>query len=144
MFKMWWKIAKLAGLFFLGFGAAQDIKYQKISTKYLLAGSCAAILYRALFGRMHWSVWVAGLGCGIVILMISKWSQEGIGYGDSWMILNMGIFLGIWNLLGMLMLAFLVAAMAAGAGLWSGKWKRTTRMSFYPFLLIGYLGTFIW
>ena len=31
MFKMWWKIAKLAGLFFLGFGAAQDIKYQKIS-----------------------------------------------------------------------------------------------------------------
>ena len=108
------------------------------------AGSCAAILYRALFGRMHWSVWVAGLGCGIVFLMISKWSQEGIGYGDSWMILNMGIFLGIWNLLGMLMLAFLVAAMAAGAGLWSGKWKRTTRMSFYPFLLIGYLGTFIW
>ena len=70
--------------------------------------------------------------------------MEGIGYGDSWMILNMGIFLGIWNLLGMLMLAFLVAAMAAGAGLWSGKWKRTTRMSFYPFLLIGYLGTFIW
>lgn len=63
---------------------------------------------------------------------------------NSWMILNMGIFLGIWNLLGMLMLAFLVAAMAAGAGLWSGKWKRTTRMSFYPFLLIGYLGTFIW
>ena len=119
---MWWKIAKLAGLFFLGFGAAQDIKYQKISTEYLLAGSCAAILYRALFGRMHWSVWVAGLGCGIVFLMISKWSQEGIGYGDSWMILNMGIFLGIWNLLGMLMLAFLVAAMAAGAGLWSGKW----------------------
>ena len=55
-----------------------------------------------------------------------------------------GYFLGIWNLLGMLMLAFLVAAMAAGAGLWSGKWKRTTRMSFYPFLLIGYLGTFIW
>lgn len=97
-----------------------------------------------VFGRMHWSVWVAGLGCGIVFLMISKWSQEGIGYGDSWMILNMGIFLGIWNLLGMLMLAFLVAAMAAGAGLWSGKWKRTTRMSFYPFLLIGYLGTFIW
>lgn len=94
---MWWKIAKLAGLFFLGFGAAQDIKYQKISTEYLLAGSCAAILYRALFGRMHWSVWVAGLGCGIVFLMISKWSQEGIGYGDSWMILNMGIFLGIWN-----------------------------------------------
>ena len=32
---MWWKIAKLAGLFFLGFGAAQDIKYQKISTEYL-------------------------------------------------------------------------------------------------------------
>lgn len=61
---MWWKIAKLAGLFFLGFGAAQDIKYQKISTEYLLAGSCAVILYRALFGRMHWSVWVAGLGCG--------------------------------------------------------------------------------
>ena len=45
---MWWKIAKLAGLFFLGFGAAQDIKYQKISTEYLLAGSCAAILYRGV------------------------------------------------------------------------------------------------
>lgn len=99
--------SKIGRIIFLGFGAAQDIKYQKISTEYLLAGSCAAILYRALFGRMHWSVWVAGLGCGIVFLMISKWSQEGIGYGDSWMILNMGIFLGIWNLLGMLMLAFL-------------------------------------
>lgn len=48
---MWWKIAKLAGLFFLGFGAAQDIKYQKISTEYLLAGSCAAILYHFLWLR---------------------------------------------------------------------------------------------
>ena len=37
---MWWKIAKLAGLFFR-IRAAQDIKYWKISTEYLLAGSCA-------------------------------------------------------------------------------------------------------
>ena len=69
--------SKIGRIIFLGFGAAQDIKYQKISTEYLLAGSCAAILYRALFGRMHWSVWVAGLGCGIVFLMISKWSTGG-------------------------------------------------------------------
>ena len=80
---MWWKIAKLAGLFFLGFGAVQDMRYQKISTEYLLAGSCAAILYRALFGRMHWSIWVAGMGCGILFLLISKWSQEGIGNVDA-------------------------------------------------------------
>ena len=58
MFKMWWKIAKLAGLFFLGFGAAQDIKYQKISTGYLLAGSCAAILYGCIgvYGLPDWDV----------------------------------------------------------------------------------------
>ena len=40
MFKMWWKIAKLAGLFFLGFGAAQDIKYQKISSQEAVRRFC--------------------------------------------------------------------------------------------------------
>lgn len=135
--------SKIGRIIFLGFGAAQDIKYQKISTEYLLAGSCAAILYRALFGRMHWSVWVAGLGCGIVfhdIEMVTGGNRvrrqlDDLEYGYfSWDLES------AWNADA----CIFVAAMAAGAGLWSGKWKRTTRMSFYPFLLIGYLGTFIW
>lgn len=64
--------------------------------------------------------------------------------GDSWMILNMGYFSrdleSAWNADACIS----CGCDGAGAGLWSGKWKRTTRMSFYPFLLLGYLGTFIW
>ena len=141
---MWWKIAKMTGLIFLGAGAVQDIKHQEISIEYLITGTCVAVLYQAFFSRMPWYMWIAGMSCGIGFFILSKWSEEGIGYGDSWMIMNLGIFLGIWRLMVVLMGAFFAASITAGVGLISGKCTRKTRLSFFPFLVVGYVGMMLW
>ncbi len=137
---MWWKIAQITGLIFLGAGALQDIKDHEVSVEYLITGTCAAVLYRAFFSRMSWQYWIAGMCCGIGFFILSKWSEEGIGYGDSWMIMNLGIFLGVWRLMLVITTAFFTASITAGVGLISGKCTRKTRLSFFPFLVIGYVG----
>lgn len=43
-----------------------------------------------------------------IILWISKITNEAIGYGDSLAILILGIYLGIWGLLEVLMTAFFI------------------------------------
>jgi len=139
-----WKIAELVMLVFLGIGAVWDIRTKQVPAGYLLAGTVGSVMYQAFTGNQLWYLWVLGIATGGVFLILSKCTGEGIGYGDSWMILNLGIFLGVWKLLCVLGMAFLCSSVAAGAGLMAKKWNRKTRVPFFPFLTIGYMGAMLW
>ncbi|MCI8639786.1 MAG: prepilin peptidase [Coprococcus sp.] len=137
------EIAKAVLLVYLMIGAVADIRIKKVPVGYLAIGTCGAILCLAA-GRLSVYLWAPGILTGGMFLLFSKCSKESIGYGDSWMILNLGILLGIWELLAVLGAAFLSSAVAAGIGTMSGKWNRKTRIPFYPFLTLGYLGVMLW
>lgn len=138
------EIAETAMLVFLIVGAALDIRVKQVPVGYLLVGTCAVILYQAVEGRQSWYLWILGMATGVVFLLFSKCSKESIGYGDSWMILNLGIFMGLWKILAVLGTAFLCSTVVAVTGMIAGKWDRKTRIPFYPFLVAGYLGAMIW
>lgn len=59
-------------------------------------------------GKCRLKLSVAGGLSGILFLWISKITNEAIGYGDSLAILILGIYLGIWGLLEVLMTAFFI------------------------------------
>lgn len=72
--------------------------------------------------------------------MLSKWTREGLGYGDSWMILILGISLGLWDILLLLSIALICSGILAIMLLIRGKWSRKVSFPFVPFLMLGYVG----
>ena len=86
---------------------------------------------------------VGGAILGMLFLLISKCTKEAIGYGDSWLILLLGIQLGYLEAISVLFAASLLAGVASLFFLWKCNWKRDTSLPFVPFLSVSYLGAML-
>ena len=88
------------------------------------------------------TIWyrLAGGALGIMLFVVSTVTKEAIGYGDSWLILLLGVQLGILRVLQLLFAASLLAVIFAVFYLWVRKWNRNATLPFVPFLTIAYLG----
>ena len=82
-------------------------------------------------------------GSGGVFLFLSWFTQESFGYGDSILILILGILSGGWNLLWILFAAFLIASVYGGIMIARKKYTRKNSFPFIPFLTVAYLGGMI-
>ena len=98
---------------------------------------------RYLHAEDIWLI-LGGVGVGILFLAVSRFTGESMGYGDSWAILILGIYLGLWELLTALTGAFFLLAAVSAAGLAAKKMSKRLRIPFYPFLTAGYLMSVIW
>lgn len=138
-----WKIAKIIMLCILGYGSYIDIKKKELSCEYLMAGTVWALIGQIFWGIQPWYNWGMGILTGGIFFIFSKFTKEGIGYADSWMILSLGIFCGVWKQITILGIAFLLASVVALIGCVSGKYSRKSQLPFFPFLTIGYLGVML-
>lgn len=88
------------------------------------------------------SVWqiLGGLLIGLLFLGISKLTKEAVGYGDSWLILSLGIYVGATRLLEILCVAsFLASIFSILYCMWHG-WSKKHTLPYIPFITIAYLG----
>lgn len=115
-----------------------DIWLQRVPLWLLAAGGAGAVIVRACQAEVPLALVLAGAGVGAIFLVISRITREGFGYGDSLLIVIMGIFLGLWNLLGVLLGAFLFSAAFAVIFLIYKGPDRKAGYPFVPFLLISY------
>lgn len=122
---------------YLGVLSVLDIRHRRLPVWFLAVGG-ALVLGVRIFCVPLDIISAAGGAVGILFLLVSKVTQEGVGYGDSLLILVMGIYLGFWNLLGVLTGAFLLSAVFAGVVLVRFGWKRSTGFPFVPFLTAAY------
>lgn len=134
---------KAVGFIVLGmilFLSAADIRSRKIPTTGLLLWGVMTIAYQG------WMVWRGetriehaglGAGVGIIFLIISRITEEAIGYGDSVAITILGTYLGFWGILESLAGAFFVCAFWSIGQMSIRKSKRS--IPFIPFLMTGYL-----
>ena len=135
-----WFICQCIFLVYIAALAVMDFKYRKLPLKTLLSGLFIAAA-GCLCGREISPVLLATGGCmGIVFLLISRVSGESFGYGDSILILIMGIFLGFWEILYLLMGAFSMAAFFSAAMLVKTRFNRKSSFPFVPFLTAAYIG----
>ena len=127
-------------LVLLGIGSVLDLK-RRVIPIYLLLLMSAAVFFIALFDK-EVSLWyrLAGASLGVIFFGISKFTKEAVGYGDSWIILLLGIALGIFEVLQVLFTASLVAAVVGLLYLWIRQWKRSATLPFVPFLTLAYIG----
>jgi len=116
-----------------------DIRYRKISLFYLLTGIVVAILLLLTSKDELWMLSLGGAVVGLAFILVSKVTKEALGYGDSILILILGISLGFWRLMYMMIVAFFLAAIFALMVLTLKKMKRQSSFAFIPFLAASYV-----
>ena len=134
-----WTIDKGICLLFLIVVAARDIQVKRISVYALITGGLLSVIYQVVEGKMDMLLILGGVLTGGMFLLISRVTREGVGYGDSFLILILGIYLGFYQLLIVLSMAFFLLLCVALPVLWFKKMSRKYTLPFLPFLAGGYL-----
>ena len=116
-----------------------DLKMREIPIWVLLLFSGATVV-STLFGGQEVRTIVIGFFIGCFFLVLSKVTKEAMGYGDSWIITLLGIYLGAEKLLWTLFIASFLAALASLYQMWKQNWDRTGSLPFVPFLAVGAAG----
>lgn len=120
-----------------------DIRRRGVYTWILVAMSLLLTLYCIFYQQEEVWIVLGGIGVGLLFLFISRISREAIGYADSWLILLLGGYLGICDILILLTVAFVVVGLFGLVGLAVRRLKRASSMPFIPFLTIAYLGVIL-
>ena len=127
-----WTLSQIIGMGMLSVLSIVDIQFRKVPVEILAAANLAVLVYQIMFQREDLWLVLGGVA-------ISWASRQKVGYGDSWAILILGIFLGLWGVLEVLAAAFLLLTLVSVALLARKRMSRRLSVPFYPFLAAGYL-----
>lgn len=137
------KIAEWIVLLFLVACSFSDWKRKEIPLFFLLIMSAVVVLLAICCNTESiWSL-LGGVLIGILFFVISKCTKEAIGYGDSWIILLLGVDLGGFQVLQLMFVASLAAGICSLFFMWRCHWKRNVTIPFVPFLTVAYLGVML-
>lgn len=145
-------IAGLVVLIIMTGLSISDIRYKEIPQGGLCILGGAAVIYQLI--SWHQGVWnlfcvLGGIGVGVLFLIISRCTEEAIGYGDSIAITILGAILGFWKSLEILSSAFFLCVIwtIVLSIFWKIRRKTLTKaigtIPFMPFLTLGYAFLFI-
>ena len=97
----------------LGFLALEDIKTHKIRSMSIIVFALVGAILSFLNG--NWFDWrlILGFIPGIIVLFLGLLTKETIGYGDGLVVLALGCYLNIFEIIGLSMLALTLAGLAA-------------------------------
>lgn len=123
--------------------SVMDLRYRSVSRPVLTMGGVLAAGYCLCFCRKELLLNLGGLLVGLLFVLVSKVTEEGLGYGDSLLLCILGLYLGLWDLLGLLAVAWLLAAAAAVVILASRRYRRGTVIPMVPFIAAGYAAVWI-
>lgn len=137
------KVEDAMMLLFLVLCSISDLRTRRISTMLLLIMSLFTILLSLFLVRREGAEVAGGVLVGVIFWLISKYSNEAIGYGDSWIMSLMGIYLGGRYLLEITVIAFFLAGLVSLVGITLKKWRKSVTIPFVPLLTAAYLGVIL-
>lgn len=134
-----WKVSQIICLGSLAGLSVTDVYYRKVPVEILVMGAAGTFIYQLCCRSISLWVLAGGIGVGVLFLLVSKVTREGIGYGDSLAILILGAYMGLWELLKVLSGTFVLLFAVSAAGLSMKKMSRRYTLPLFPFLTVGYL-----
>lgn len=136
-------VGRLTELLLLVVMSVKDIREHKVSVAMLgLSGTLAGILILLevmMKGGLAWRAHVVGLIIGMLFLGMSWITREALGYGDSCLLCILGLYLGGWTMLGLLIMTWLYTAVLAGIALVRKRFRKKTVIPMIPCILAGYV-----
>ena len=121
----------------LGIQGGLDWKYKAIPLWLSILGGMAGICFCVIEPREVKDIVIACIP-GMIALVLSKLTNEVIGYGDGITFLVMGVYLPLEKIIAVLMSAFVIAGMVALVLLVVFGKKGRERIAFLPFLMVAY------
>ena len=133
-----YKIVHICLIIILGVICVFDIKRKKISVYMLIILAAAGIISNFTVGEFDIEKRIIAMLPGMILLIVSMITKQQIGYGDGMIILIMGLYIDIDDILSIVLSSFLLSSIAAIILMTVFKKKKNFEMAFSPFLLIGY------
>ena len=133
-----YKIVHICLIIILGVICVFDIKRKKIPVYMLIILAAAGIISNFTIGEFDIEKRIIAMLPGMILLIVSMITKQQIGYGDSLIILIMGLYIDIDDILSIVLSSFLLSSIAAIILMTIFKKKKNFEMAFSPFLLIGY------
>ena len=133
-----YKIVHICLIIILGVICVFDIKRKKIPVYMLIILAAAGIISNFTVGEFDIKKRIIAMLPGMILLIVSMITKQQIGYGDGMIILIMGLYIDIDDILSIVLSSFLLSSIAAIILMTVFKKKKNFEMAFSPFLLIGY------
>lgn len=133
-----YKIIHICLIIILGVICVFDIKRKKIPVYMLIVLAAAGIISNFTVGEFDIEKRIIAMLPGMILLIVSMITKQQIGYGDGMIILIMGLYIDIDDILSIVLSSFLLSSIAAIILMTVFKKKKNFEMAFSPFLLIGY------
>lgn len=133
-----YKIVHICLIIILGVICVVDIKRKKIPVYMLIILAAAGIISNFTVGEFDIEKRIIAMLPGMILLIVSMITKQQIGYGDGMIILIMGLYIDIDDILSIVLSSFLLSSIAAIILMMVFKKKKNFEMAFSPFLLIGY------
>ena len=136
MFQMWVEIFLFI---FLGICAVYDGIVREIPLIVVWIGIIVALVLhiQGLGGNGTWQAAALSVMPGVMFWMLSFITGERVGYGDGWMLVMIGLFMGLWKCFLLLMVGLILSSLVALILLAPGKVSGNDQLPFAPFLLLG-------
>lgn len=133
-----YKIVHICLIIILGVICVFDIERKKIPVYMLIVLAAAGIISNFTVGEFDIEKRIIAMLPGMILLIVSMITKQQIGYGDGMIILIMGLYIDIDDILSIVLSSFLLSSIAAIILMTVFKKKKNFEMAFSPFLLIGY------
>lgn len=128
----------IIGVFIFAEGV-RDFLYRKISVSGIVSIAVLGLVLQISIGEMNWISVVGGIVVGGCLLLVSKITDEAIGYGDGWIMAAMGVGLGFRDNFLLMCIAFVLCAAVSLLLLIFKKVEKKTVLPFVSFLFPAYI-----
>jgi len=124
---------------FLLIEGIRDLQKHKVSMITVMIAGILGVIFQFGIIQENGLKIIGGILIGIVLLSLAKITREKIGYGDGWIFVVTGIYLGFHSNMYLLLLSLFLASLVSICLLVFKKVNKKTELPFVSFILPGYL-----
>lgn len=128
---------------FLLIEGIRDLQKHKVSMITVMIAGILGVIFQFGIIQENGLKIIGGILIGIVLLSLAKITREKIGYGDGWIFVVTGIYLGFRGNIYLLLLSLFLASLVSIYLLVFKMANRKTELPFVSFLLPSYLLLFV-
>ena len=128
---------------FLLIEGIRDLQKHKVSMITVMIAGILGVIFQFGIIQENGLKIIGGILIGIVLLLLAKMTREKIGYGDGWIFVVTGIYMGFRNNMYLLLLSLFLASLVSICLLVFKKVNKKTELPFVSFVLPSYLLLFV-
>ena len=128
---------------FLLIEGIRDLQKHKVSMITVMIAGILGVIFQFGIIQENGLKIIGGILIGIMLLLLAKMTREKIGYGDGWIFVVTGIYMGFRNNMYLLLLSLFLASLVSICLLVFKKVNKKTELPFVSFVLPGYLLLFV-